>query len=100
MESIETKSFWTKVKEEYNPKACVEICRTSNTFKQVWDVTDDDLRMDHKIINEANLFLEQRKIKGCYTTTFYLFNYPPTNDIEIHIQTRLDFIDHMINKCS
>lgn len=94
--NVQTKEFWLKVKEEYNPKKNApidisSICDTSPTFRKMWNNVEDT-REDFLVIEHAELFLKEINYDA-KCGTFYLFNNEDT-------ELRKQFIDHMINKFS
>jgi hypothetical protein len=100
--NVETKEFWLKVKEEYQPDdADFYICDNSATFKKVWEDISHN-RQDFTIIENAQIFLKSIGDLSFDCNDCVLFEGFPINkyDIEIrhkhHIEIRKQFIDHMI----
>jgi hypothetical protein len=64
--NVESKEFWLKVKEEYNPKENIYICNTSPTFHHAW------YGDRQKIIDYAEQFA--LKMKGVSVGFIWIFH--------------------------
>lgn len=93
--NIETKEFWLKVKEEYQPDDHYgpHICLYSQTFENAWDDTENET--DIKIINKAKAFLREKN-QNSFTCSYIILFYDLNASDKHHIEIRKQFIDHMI----